>query len=161
VNYPAPEGWLLCDGRKIDKTQDGGKYAKLVDLLQKAAGSNQNHPYITGCTTDQAILPDLRGIFLKGAGTTTRTAGKDASGNPYAGILGVYSLDQMQGHKHSLYPTNFMVLNVGGSSSTTNGSGAWANLYVGTPTNDGTNGDPRTGNTTEPQSLGVNYIIKY
>jgi hypothetical protein len=32
---------------------------------------------------------------------------------------------------------------------------------VGLPTDDGVNGIPRTGHTTEPQSLGVNFIIKY
>ena len=110
-------------------------------------------------------LPDFRGVFPKGAGTTSRTLGKDSSGNFYAGVLGTYSTDKMQGHWHNLdnpiYQRAIYTTTAAGNGLTTVAAGS--TLYsdnVTGPTDDGTNGTPRTGHTTEPQSLGINFIIK-
>lgn len=150
----APTGWLICDGSAVSRTT----YANLFSIIGIVFGS--------GDTTTTFNLPDMRGIFPKGAGTTNRTAGKDANGNFYAGTLGTYLQDKMQGHWHY-------------ALANTTGSGFDGNLHyintvhfypstqeTGTKTvqaaiSDGTNGTPRTGLTTEPQSLGLTYIIKY
>lgn len=143
----APTGWLLCDGSAVSRTT----YATLFAAIGTTYGTGD------GSTTFN--LPDFRGVFPKGAGSTNRTAGKDASGNFYAGTLGRYDTDRMQGHKHNLatdngdYGTDQTQLNSIGYTSDT--------FATSTPVSDGTNGTPRTGHTTEPQSLGVNFIIKY
>ena len=143
----SPTGWLLADGSAVSRTT----YSALFAAMGTTYGAGD------GSTTFN--LPDFRGLFPKGTGTTNRAAGKDASGNFYSGILGQYAQDKMQGHKHSV-GTYY-----GGSGSGNAQGTPWNNLYAtqytGDPSNDGTNGIPRTAHTTEPQSLGVNFIIKY
>lgn len=143
-----PNGWLLCDGSTISRTL----YSKLFSILSTTFGSGD------GSTTFN--LPDFRGVFPKGAGTTNRVAGKDANGNYYVGTLGQYLQDKMQGHWHDLYyqnagtGTSYLTATSPGGLNISNGG-------VRNPATDGTNGTPRTGGTTEPQSLGINFIIKY
>jgi hypothetical protein len=109
-----------------------------------------------GSDTDNFNVPDTRGVFTKGAGTTDRAAGKDASGNYYAGTLGVYVQDQMQGHVHPAVGS----VSGGGNLGAANFEGPMDSSTSG-PSNDGVNGTPRTGHTTEPQSLSLTHIIKY
>lgn len=141
-----PSGWLLCNGYAASRTT----YADLFNKIGTTYGSGD------GSTTFN--LPDLRGVFPKGAGTTDRTAGKDSVGNYYAGTLGEYKTDKMQGHCHTYdKPTAYT-----GYANLTAG-GVILSFPTGnttSPVNDG-NGAPRTGLTTEPQSVGVNFIIKY
>ena len=143
-----PTGYFLCNGQAVSRTT----YSVLYGLIGTTYGLGD------GSTTFN--VPDFRGVFPKGAGTTSRTLGKDASGNFYAGTLGTYSTDQFQGHIHT-------------QPADSNGSGGSVvhcdnstnlgrnNLSGNAPASDGTNGTPRTGHTTEPQSLGINFIIKY
>ena len=143
-----PVGWLACDGSSVSQTTYAALYAVIGTTFGNPGGGNFN-------------LPDFRGIFPKGAGTTTRTAGKDASGNAYAATLGTYSTDQMQGHKHLGRVTANAA--PGGAGATEWGSSFTPSAtddVVTTPRDDGTNGTPRTGHTSEPQSLGVNFVIK-
>jgi microcystin-dependent protein len=154
----APAGWKLCDGATVSRT---GTYADLF------AAIGTNFGIGNGSTT--FVLPDLRGIFPKGAGRTTRAypLGTDENHNPYEAELGTYYKDHFQGHYHRVYK------NQGGDALSGGGaqfsqSEAWAvsntpnvQQWVKESITDGTRGDPRIGLTTEPQSLGVNYIIKY
>jgi microcystin-dependent protein len=140
----APSGWLLCNGASLVRADYAALFATIGTTYGAADGTH-------------FTLPDFRGVFPKGAGTTGRTAGKDANGNYYAGTLGAYLQDKMQGHKHGFAA-------VTSATGSLQGSGAGIN-YVGTlttatPTSDGSNGTPRTGLTTEPQSLGISFIIK-
>ncbi len=146
----APTYYLMCDGSAVSRTT----YAALFAVIGTTFGTGD------GSTTFN--LPDLCGVFIKGAGTTDRAAGKDASGNYYSGTLGTYSTDQMQGHVHSLNNHTSVVRLVAGEYTLSNGAAATqSTLSVESPITDGTNGTPRTGHTTEPQSLGMNHIIKY
>ncbi len=112
-------------------------------------------------------IPDLRGVALKGAGTQGFSAWAAAK---YAGIIGEYFQDRFQGHWHERiygpwYPS------VGGSSavviatkdSPQYGPGGIGGSYSGVKgaITDSTNETPRIGMTTEMQSAGVNYIIRY
>lgn len=150
----APPGWILCDGTAINRTT----YASLFAIISTTYGAGN------GSTTFN--VPDFRGVFPKGHGTTNRAAGKDANDNYYVGTIGTYTQDKLQGHKHS------MAGNTGGTAQYVAPNGAFAATGAGTalqyytlavsfPTADGDNGTPRTGGTTEPQSLGINFIIKY
>jgi microcystin-dependent protein len=150
----APAGWLLCDGSAVSRST----YAELFAVCGETYGAGN------GVTTFN--LPDMRGVFPKGAGTTDRAAGKDANGNAYTVTLGTYSQDKMQGHLHNLTNgTNPLTTNslfsAGGDVAAQNGAPGSNKLVLSTPVTDGTNGTPRTGLTTEPQSLGLNFIIKY
>lgn len=145
----APTGWALCNGSLLNRTT----YATLFTAIGTTFGAGD------GSTTFK--IPDMRGVFAKGAGTTDRAAGKDASGNFYAGgSLGAYATDQMQGHQHagtisanSVYAANQYPMPATGKGGTAPSD------VIGNPTA-ASNGTPRTGATTEPQSLALNYIIK-
>jgi len=146
----APSGWLLADGSAVSRTT----YAALFAAIGTTYGVGD------GSTTFN--LPDFRGVFPKGAGTTNRAAGKDAGGIYYSGILGAYNQDKMQGHFHATY--RFYPNAIGGSSGAgplRNDGNSFSASFIAEPISDGTHGTPRTGNTSEPQSLGVNFIIRY
>ena len=81
-NRTVPAGWLICDGRKIDKMINP-EYADLVDLFWIIADNNTSHPYISGCSVNEARLPDLRGRFLRGM-NNPYTATGDAARDPDA-----------------------------------------------------------------------------
>ena len=100
-------------------------------------------------------LPDLRGAFLRGAGTGTIDT-RDKVGP----AVGAYQEDEMQGHRHELYhatgtagATNILVRRTDGSS------GALAD-WVRELVTDTVNGTPRTGTETRPYAAGVLWCIK-
>ena len=147
----APSGWLNCDGSAVSRTT----YSALYAIVANSFGSGD------GSTTFN--LPDFRGVYPKGSATTTRAAGVDAGGAQYTATLGAYSQDKFQGHRHN------MVREGGGGGSVRFGTDSVGN---GSTADDlsvkslarlevtGVNGTPRTGNSTEPQNLGINFIIK-
>ena len=161
----AEPGWLLLDNKTIGDASSGADYAgdayrELYEYINDGTYVWTNHTTIT--------LIDSRGVFLKGAGTTNRAAGIDASGNAYAGTFRAYAQDKMQGHYHHMAGT--------ASQDGMSSNGTWTDFFMrdgynnGTysddddcrnPVTDGTNGTPRTGHTTEPQSVGVTMMIKY
>lgn len=111
------------------------------------------------------LLPDGRGLAMKGAGQQGTAAWASAS---YLGKLGHYNQDKLQGHYHYLDPTNtdYNAQNISASSGGSNAlaMGSWypANWNsTGIPKSDGTNGTPRTGAITDGPTMGVKYIIKY
>lgn len=143
-----PSKFLSCNGAAVSRTT----YAALFSAIGTTWGSGD------GSTTFN--VPDGRGVFIKGAGTTDRVAGVDASGNYYAGTLGAYLQDEMQGFKIQYNQDNNDGSNANSNAvrcgSSNNGVQDASSIIT-----DGTNGTPRTGHTTEPQSLGLNFIIKY
>jgi microcystin-dependent protein len=160
-----PPGFLLCDGSAVSQTTYPDLFTA-IGITYGGSGSTFN-------------LPDMRGIFPKGAGTTNRPAGKDASGNSYAGVLGTYATDMMQGHKVFIATANtgtpsYIPLSTSNSAQQSWVYDSYFSAYMlqgdneiptvglsSGPTADASNGIPRIGHTTEPQSLGLNFIIKY
>lgn len=149
----SPTGYLLCDGTAVSRTT----YSSLFALVGTTWGVGD------GSTTFN--LPDLRGMFLRGAGahgTQNMADGNDFNG----GTVGSYSADKFQGHVHEYFAGNT------GSAGSLNRSpyaggismnqslGGTATGPVGTPLTDGTNGTPRTGAETKPASYSVAYYIK-
>jgi len=105
-------------------------------------------------------VPDFAGVFPRGAGTSTKLT--NANSTAFAGTLGTYQNDKMQGHYHSIERTTggsgyFYNQNlVGGASYST----ALTFYRVRAPITDGTNGTPRTGAETNPANLSINFMIK-
>jgi microcystin-dependent protein len=145
ASITVPTGWLLCDGSPVSRTT----YARLFAAVGTTWGNGN------GTTTFN--LPDLRGMFLRGAGVSGNNT--DAAGNNFTGsTVGTYQPDKLQAHQHSTYAA---------ISYGSDGSMAPSGLPNGhfSPTiatiADGANGTPRTGTETKPASYSVNYIIKY
>jgi microcystin-dependent protein len=92
----APDGWLLCDGSAISRTQ----YASLFAAIGTAHGSGD------GTTTFE--LPDYRGRFLRGvdqgqgrdADAATRTAA--APGGNAGDAVGSLEEDALRSHDHAV-----------------------------------------------------------
>lgn len=92
----APEGWLLCDGSAVSRTQ----YASLFAAIGTAHGSGD------GATTFQ--LPDYRGRFLRGVDdgqkrdpdALTRTAA--APGGNAGDAVGSLEDDAFASHTHGV-----------------------------------------------------------
>jgi microcystin-dependent protein len=150
-----PSGWLLCDGTDISTTT----YAKLYVVI-----GNTYNTQINPTTGNQWVapngfrLPDYRGSFLRGVGTSV---------NGSATTLAGWQTDQFQEHSHN-------VIGGGGTGGTNTKqiSGLVTNAGAPSPINlDGYlgvsidaltgQGGPRTGTETRPSNKGVNYIIKY
>jgi microcystin-dependent protein len=80
-----PAGWLLCDGRAVER----GQYVDLFDAIGTAYGAGD------GSTTFN--LPDLRGRVPLGAGPS------DALGGAGGARRVALTVEQMPSHAHSVY----------------------------------------------------------
>jgi len=149
----APAGYKLCDGSAVSRTT----YATLFAVIGITYGAGD------GTTTFN--LPDMRGVFPRGAGingTLTKANATPMTG----GAIGLLSNDKMQGHKHNTQDIQseialFGVTPLQSAVNGTNGGTYLNSLKTSIPITDGTNSTPRTGDETAPASLSVNFIIKY
>ena len=151
-----PTGYLLCDGSAVSRTT----YADLFTAIGTTWGVGD------GSTTFN--IPDLRGAFLRGTGS--HGTENMANGNDFAGpALGSFENDQAQSFGlASGDSAGGSVVNIGeatcnvfaGTSHAQDSYKTLSGSGVGLIGNDGTNGQPRTGDETRPFNAGVNYIIK-
>lgn len=146
----APAGFLIADGSAISRTHPN--YAALFAIISTTYGSGD------GSTTFN--LPDLRGIFVRGAGTSS-----SIGGITYTGTLATKQGDQMQGHIHNLSSSGAQVMlwrTSGGNLSYPTGATLLREdvTSVQGPASDGTNGTPRTGTETRPANISLTYLIK-
>jgi microcystin-dependent protein len=148
-----PEGWMYCDGRTVSRTNFNRLYAAILTTWGPGDSINTFH------------IPDLRGMFLRGAGNhgvRDMASGSDFSG----GTVGAYQQDSFQGHRHTFNvrvaggETGGGAVTSGSLNSTqdfqeyfTTSADAIASLDAF--------GTPRVGTETKPASYSVNYIIKY
>lgn len=149
-----PTGFLYCDGTAVSRTT----YSDLF----KAIGTT----YGVGDGSSTFNLPNLQGVFARGAGSQT------ISGTSYTGTLGASQGDQFQGHYHNkaaIDDTNYRLLNISSSGGVDSNDGAPNFTTVGasnalnitSPSTDGVNGTPRTGSETRPANVAVAYHIRY
>ena len=141
----APTGWVLCDGASLLRS---GTYADLFSVIGTTFGSADGTHF---------NVPDMRGIFPRGAGTSGVLT--NANSVAFAGILGTYQNDKMQGHKHKR-KGNLVPRGTASNIVEVNDTGGYTQ-YTEVPWTDGSNGTPRTGTETNPANLGLTYIIKY
>jgi len=96
----APPGWLLCNGAIVPNG---------VGPVQGIITNFSRLYFVLGTTygTTPGTLPDLRGYFIRGYGSSTDpSVGANADGTE-SGAFGQRTPDSFQGHKHGLYdPTH-------------------------------------------------------
>ena len=144
-----PSGTLLADGTAVSRTTYSELFSKLNTLYGVGDGSTTFN------------LPNLKGVFLKGAGSQT------ISGIVQSGTLGTTENDQMQGHKHGITvgtpastgPTVARTLTAVAVTSVNEVSGSNPSFEITGATTDGTNGTPRSGTVTRPANVSVNYCV--
>jgi len=141
-----PDGWLLCNGAEINRNQ----YDALFNTIGMAYGA--------GNLTTTFNLPDLRGMFLRGANQGRTDDYKDPDLNtriPNAlgnkDDAGSKQGDQFESHNHGGYTVMHQYDPLQAAWTT---SGNWGNGHLNTIETNG-------GNETRPNNIYVNYIIKY
>ena len=149
ANASAPTGFLVCDGAAVSRTT----YATLFTAIATVWG--------VGDGSSTFNIPDLRGAFLRGVGTSTGFT------QDHTTTLAAFEDDQYQNHSHSIFSS------IEGAPGT--GSGA-VNYAATTPgyfqqysytmnmkpsTDPSSGGTPRIGNETRPNNVGITYCIKY
>lgn len=91
---PTPKGWLRCDGSSVSRIE----YADLYSVIETSWGNGDN--------SQEFRLPDLRGLFLRGAAlganvdpsVATRVA--QYTGGAAGDNVGSYQLDAVADHRH-------------------------------------------------------------
>ena len=138
----APDGWLLCQGQAVSRTD----YANLFAVIGTSFGSGD------GSTTFN--VPDLRGEFLRGAGTNSHTN----QGN--GGAVGEHQDATVHMHNYNVEnsATNWMspntnVRNIDTSVYNTMYNNVSAQAQVQSATVDGAR------YTARPTNTSVNFII--
>lgn len=147
----APEGYLLCNGDTIPNgsgTVQGvtTNFSALFAVVGSSYGSSGK-------------LPDMRGVFARGAGTQTLNS------ITYSATLGTAQNDAFQNHVHYVHQrdnaathTEYPGFDGGG-----NGALVWRSGQIGGG-DQAVAGDLRAGRgaaETRPANVALNYIIKY
>jgi tail collar domain len=149
----APEGWMFCDGRPLDKNDL--RYKRLFDAIGTSYGGDANPNF---------QIPDYRGLFLRGVDdgakrdpdVGTRTAmGRNGTGNS-GNSVGSYEGDQFASHSHATQGYHLEAKGGGGFD----GAGFDTNSNRDHPMTHwyGTNG--AGGAETRPKNVTVYYMIK-
>lgn len=151
----APEGWLLCQGQAISRTD----YADLFAVISTNFGAGD------GSTTFN--LPDLRGEFLRGAGTNSHSGqgnggsvGTHQDGTEHLGLY-VYSnaggsntnIGVISDHKSSSSTSTTWEKDADAKHMITEGCNTYISSNVGTFTGGACY-------TSRPTNTSVNYIMK-
>ena len=145
-----PDGYLACDGRSVSKSDYADLYLAIGDR------------WGTG-TTNSFVLPDLRGLFLRGSGAngSIKRAGDGGAAN--GGNVGQTGADSLGKHKHYLLDQDGkrMSNNYGNTYDTFGGGGGSA-LSVNGNVRFGYVWTEDTGGTeTSPVNATVQYVIKF
>jgi hypothetical protein len=140
-----PDGWLLCDGSAVSRSQ----YSSLFKSLGTTWGAGDGRSTFN--------VPDMRGAAPSGVGTSTGYTQNETI------TLGTKYNDQGQGHKHGPPNLTQFITTTPSGGAYYFPAGVWqitGGPATTTPITDGTNGTPRTGNVTRGKRVGVNFIIK-
>ena len=152
----APTGWFMCDGSAKNRTTENN----LFDAIGTTFGTGD------GSTTFN--LPDLRGIFPRGAGVNGTMTKADTSAFD-GGNVGDENNDKMQQLTGSWNQGGQGVAALGVSgvykvgpagSNRLGGITGASNILEFDSAGSTAEGGARTGDETAPASLSLNYLIK-
>jgi hypothetical protein len=155
----APNGWLLCDGSSLLRSD----YPELFAAIGTAFGTADSTHF---------NIPDMRGKFARGvdgsAGVdpnkATRTALK--TGGATGNNVGSYQPDASQIHMHRVMSSLGLNLTMWLASA---GAAGWVATHAGgggavfttIPENDGTGGTYRGSTENRPINIYLNFAIRY
>ena len=149
-----PEGWLLCDGREISRSE----YANLYDAIKTIWGFGNNSTTFN--------LPDMRGMFLRGV---SANSGKDADatirvplkeGGNSGNKVGSYQGDAIRNITGNFRGVKGNIADGAFREGAEKGSASGSSERFLPVTFDASRVVP-TASDNRPQNVYVNYIIKY
>jgi microcystin-dependent protein len=161
-----PAGWLPCNGSAVLISS----YSTLSTAIYCGDSNNATALFgykVTdsgGATRSTAgtyiALPDLRGYFVRGF--------DNGRGIDTGRTWGTTQTDAFQGHRHlskkiggnNGFTAGGVYVNQALIGNSTNGASGTDNGVLD-PTDDGTNGTPRTATETRPKNVALGYYIKY
>ena len=141
----APDGWLLCQGQALSRTE----YASLFSVIGTSFGSGD------GSTTFN--IPDLRGKFAEGLPASGRTLGESVSAglpNISGSVGGVIKYNDIFTKNGALKDSVSSTTNLGASSGSN--EGACVLNFDASDSNAIYGGS----DTVQPAAVCINYIIK-
>jgi microcystin-dependent protein len=150
---PVDKGWIMCDGRSISTTD----YPELWDAIQNSYGSSG---------TGYFNVPDLRGMFLRGADPTGVQDPDSASRTSpvpgdtsivAAGTVGSRQGHQLLNHVHQ-WDQNYGNITDQGNDINVQLAAGSPNRTANLPTQPATLCDGG-GGETRPSNVYVNYLI--
>lgn len=162
----APEGWLMCDGAEVSKTTYAALYAVIADT------------YGTPVDSNNFVLPDLRGEFVRGLddmGTAQGARGVDsgrALGSAQNQATAVNGLGvNNDTHNHNINdPGHSHTNNFTGTANVDIAAGSQFNRLDSNSTSSSTTGITINNDThnhslsgdaeTRPRNCAMNFIIK-
>lgn len=145
-----PDGWLLCDGASVSRTE----YGELFRAIGTAHGSGN------GASTFS--LPDYRGRFLRGvdggAGRDPDRAARSVAsdGGNQGDRVGSVQGDSLRSHAHSVEGVHVEAQRGGGFD----GAGLDSNSTRGHPMTRGYGTSASGGSETRPLNANVVYLIR-
>ena len=169
-------GNLSLGSGKIQYNDTSNKYVyyNTTEWQELGTGSGGSVPVNTISAFNQATCPagwilangtsgtpDLRGIFIRGAGTSGSY--QMANGTNFSATYGEYQDDSMQGHRHASSVDGISLYHTGNDNKGVSAGAVddvSASFAVQDPTTDGTHGTPRTGAETAPASYALIYCMK-
>jgi rhizosphere induced protein len=145
VSFLEAQGWMLCDGRSLGTTE----YPELFAVL--------GYLYGTADSGDRFLVPDYRGLFLRGfdagAGMDPQAADRvSPTGSAVANVVGSLQCDAFQNHTH-----NYDVVSMSGTAP----QGTAAGVNATSKPTSSPNSPASFGPETRPKNIAVNYIIKF
>jgi microcystin-dependent protein len=150
-----PGGYLICDGREIDRKD----YSALFDALGETWGK--------GDGTKTFNIPDLRGEFLRGADNMETTKGSANVDVDKGRKVGAKQLDALQDHYHEVSGLvrsqgDFPIGNRNNTlwSNDPHGSGLPNTSWETANLDKTKRGNPRYSSETRPRNVAVLFIIK-
>ncbi len=154
----APEGWLLCKGQELNKTQESNKYQDLFEVI--------GYKYTLNGSGNQFKVPDLQGRIP--AGFSSNDSDFNQLGKTQGSKTHTLTVDQMPSHNHGVSdPGHYHIYQLhnghGQGYNDDAGSGFRSNTSTDRSTTNITlqnTGGSQAHNNLQPY-LTVNYIIKY
>ena len=141
----APTGYLICDGSAVNRTT----YPNLFAAIGTTWGSGN------GTTTFN--IPDLRGYFLRGSGTSARDPDSPRAVGSAQTEMFLSHTHTDSGHAHNYDRPNTSSQATGGSGSNYF-NGGFASIATSTGN---ANIQASGGNETRPDNVAVLYCIKF
>ena len=158
----APTGWLAANSDTIgsassNATHASADYAALFTVLwdnwtntalpiltSGGAASTRGASAAADFAANKRLpLPDLRGIFVRGAGDQT------ISGTAYSKAFALKEIDELKSHTHTVVDVNFVVGGAGGGAT-----GVTSGTISRTTSSTG-------GTETRPANIALLYCIKF
>jgi microcystin-dependent protein/outer membrane murein-binding lipoprotein Lpp len=145
-----PTGYLWCNGAQLSQITYADLYAVIGLTYSKDRKTSPASGYF--------FLPDMRGLFVCGAGVPQSTSFVFNS-NTYAKTTGDFNQMSVQNHKHRTQTSSGTQSCQIGTASARNNATQTRTSDTGVYYDDGTT--PLVKNATEPFNICMNYIIKY